>query len=74
MMQTLTYWIDENTWREVEAMASELHVGGETIVNRALHAYLGKLKRAKLTEQLQRESAMTANESLKILHEFEVLR
>ena len=73
MSKSLSLIVDDDIIREMDDAAKTLHVGREAFVERAIRKYARYISRRELRNQLRKESALTAGESLSILKEFEAI-
>lgn len=72
-MKILSLKLDDEIFNEAEEITSKLHLARNRYINEAVSIYNRVNKRRLLKKQLSEESALTSNESMDILHEFEKL-
>ena len=72
-MKNLSLKMDENVFSETEKIISMINKNRNRYINEAVEFYNLLQKRRILTKQLQRESKLVQNESMKVLAEFEKL-
>ncbi|MES2560413.1 MAG: hypothetical protein V4590_11765 [Bacteroidota bacterium] len=72
-MKTLSLKLDDDIFNEAEEITSKLHLARNRYINEAVSIYNRVNKRRLLKNQLTKESALTSNESMDILREFEML-
>ena len=72
-MVNLSLKVEENTFRETETLLKDLKLSRNAYINEAITYYNQIKKRAKLAEQLARESALVKVSSLEVLQEMEAL-
>jgi predicted transcriptional regulator len=73
MSKSVSLKFDDDMLREVDEAALEMHIPRETFVRQAVRSYVRRMAKRRLRTQLRNESALTAEESLKVLHEFEAI-
>jgi hypothetical protein len=73
MSKSLSLILEEDILQEADDAAKVLHVGREAFISRAIRAYARQVSRRRLKNQLRKESAMTSEESMRVLHEFEAI-
>ena len=72
-MKTLSLKLDESVFKETELVLNDLKRSRNRYINDALCFY-NKIQRRKiLAEKLGRESKLVSEESLKVLHDFEMI-
>lgn len=71
MSKLLSLKLNDDVFRETEAVLQELHKPRNAYVNEAVDFYNRLWKRKLLRAELQKESALVADESLDVLEEFE---
>lgn len=72
-MKTISLKIDDSVFGETEAILARIKKPRNRYINEAL-AYYNNIQRRKLLEyRLKKESALVADESLSVLHEFEAV-
>lgn len=72
-MKSLTLRIDDTTLSETSKILAELKKARNKYIIEALNYYNKKQKADLLAKELERESILVSDESLKVLHEFESL-
>ncbi len=72
-MKILCLKLDDDVYEEMKKMASKLKLARNQYINDAVIMYNLFNKRRILKNQLEKESAMTRKESMKVLREFENL-
>ncbi len=72
-MKTLSLKLDDKIFDEAEEMTSKLKLARNRYINEAVSIYNLYNKRRLLKNQLMKESKLTAEDSMDILHEFEKL-
>ena len=72
-MKNLSLKMDENVFSETEKIISRINKNRNRYINEAVEFYNLLQKRRILTKQLQHESKLVQNESMKVLAEFEKL-
>ena len=72
-MKTLSLKLDDKIFEDAEEVTSRLKVARNRYINEAVSIYNLYNKRRLLKTQLLKESKLTSQESLDILHEFEKL-
>ncbi len=72
-MKNLSLKLDDKTFEETEKIVSRLHVNRNRYINKAVHFFNTLHKKRILSKQLELESKLVQNESLKVLEEFEQL-
>ena len=72
-MKILYLKLDDDVYEEMDKLASRLKLAKSHYINDAVHMYNLFNKRRVLKNQLEKESAMTWKESMKVLREFEKL-
>jgi len=73
MSKSVSLSIEDELSHEVDEAAKVLHVAREAFIVQAIRRYARHISRSKLRAQLRRESALVAEGSLNVLHEFEAL-
>jgi hypothetical protein len=73
MSKSLSLTLDEAVLREVDEGAHALHVPRETFLEQAIRSYTRLISKRSLRSRLRNESALTAQESMHILKEFEAI-
>ena len=72
-MKTLSLKLDDKIFEDAEEVTSRLKVARNRYINEAVSIYNLYNKRRLLKRQLLKESKLTSQDSLDILHEFEKL-
>lgn len=72
-MKNLSLKMDDSIFEETEKILSEVKKNRNRYINEAIEFYNLIQKRRILSKQLQKESRLVQNESMKILEEFESL-
>lgn len=72
-MKTLSLKLDDKIFDEAEELTSKLKLARNRYINEAVSIYNLYNKRRLLKKQLMKESKMTSQDSMDILHEFEKL-
>lgn len=72
-MKNLSLKMDDSIFEETEKILSEVKKNRNRYINEAIEFYNLIEKRRILSKQLQKESRLVQNESMKILAEFESL-
>ena len=72
-MKTLSLKLDDEIFEESEEITCKLELARNRYINEAVKIYNTVNKRKLLKQQLAKESKLTSNESMNILHEFERL-
>ncbi len=72
-MKTLSLKLDDDIYNEAEKITSKLKLARNRYINEAVSIYNLYNKRRLLKKQLEKESKLTRNDSMDILHEFEKL-
>lgn len=70
-MKTFSFKLDDKIFLEVEEITRALKVSRNRYINDAVSIYNGVQKRRLLKIQLEKESALTSQDSMGILHTFE---
>jgi predicted transcriptional regulator len=70
-MKTFSFKLDDKIFLEVEEITRALKVSRNRYINDAVSIYNGVHKRRLLKMQLEKESALTSQDSMGILHMFE---
>ena len=73
MAKALSLKINNEIFKEVEEIITQIDIPRNTYINHALSVYNKLNKRKLLKKQLQYESSLVQQNSLKILDEFEKL-
>ena len=72
-MKNLSLKMDDKTFLETERILAKVRKNRNRYINEAVEFYNVLQKRRILSKQLQKESKLVRNESMKILEEFESL-
>jgi len=72
-MKTLSLKLDDKIFDEAEELTSKLKLARNRYINEAVNIYNLYNKRRLLKKQLVKESKLTSEDSIDILHEFEKL-
>ena len=72
-MKSLSLKLDDNIFEQTEAMIEASKVSRNRYINNALEYYNRIYKRKLLAKQFEHESKIVAEDSMKILHEFEII-
>jgi predicted transcriptional regulator len=72
-MKILSLKLDDEIFNEAEEITGKLHLARNRYINEAVSIYNRVNKRRLLKKQLAKESVLTSEESMDILHEFEKL-
>lgn len=72
-MKNLSLKMDDPIFEETEQILSEINKNRNRYINEAVQFYNLLQKRQILSKQLQSESRLVQNESMKVLSEFESL-
>lgn len=70
-MKTLSLKLDDMLFQETEELLEKIKKPRNRYINEALKFYNQVQKRKMLTEMLEKESGMVAEESMRVLSEFE---
>jgi hypothetical protein len=70
-MKSLSLKLDDDIFEEAEEMTIKLKLARNRYINEAISAYNLYNKRRLLKNQLTKESKLTVQDSMEILHEFE---
>jgi len=70
-MKTLSLKLDDNVFEETEEMTEYLKKSRNRYINEALDHFNKLQRRNMLAEQLERESKLVADDSMKVLKEME---
>lgn len=70
-MKTFSFKLDDKIFLEVEEITRALKVSRNRYINEALRIYNQENMRRLLKTQLEKESALTRQDSMGILHGFE---
>jgi hypothetical protein len=72
-MKTLSLKLDDSVFTDTEQVISHIKKSRNRYINEALDFYNKFQKRKLLASQLEKESKLVKNESLAVLHEFEMI-
>ena len=70
-MKSLSLKLDDDIFEEAEEITIKLKLARNRYINEAISAYNLYNKRRLLKNQLTKESKLTVQDSMEILHEFE---
>lgn len=70
-MKTLSLKLDDMLFQETEELLEKIKKPRNRYINEALKFYNQVQKRKMLTEMLEKESSMVAEDSMRVLSEFE---
>ena len=72
-MKTLSLKLDDSVFTETEQVISNIKKSRNRYINEALDFYNKVQKRKFLASKLEKESKLVKDESLTVLHEFEMI-
>jgi hypothetical protein len=72
-MKTLSLKLDDSVFTETEQVVNQIRKSRNRYINEALNFYNKIQKRKLLASRLEEESRLVNDESLKVLHEFEMI-
>ncbi|HRY31352.1 MAG TPA: hypothetical protein P5531_00090 [Bacteroidales bacterium] len=72
-MKTLSLKLDDAVFAETEHVISHIKKSRNRYINDALNYYNKVQKRKLLASKLEKESKLVKNDSLRVLHEFEMI-
>ena len=72
-MKTLSLKLDDSVFTDTEQVISHIKKSRNRYINEALDFYNKFQKRKLLASQLEKESKLVKDESLTVLHEFEMI-
>ena len=72
-MKTLSLKLDDSVFSETELVINQIKKSRNRYVNEALDFYNKVQRRKLISSQLEKESKLVKEESLKVLHEFEMM-
>jgi len=72
-MKTLSLKLDDSVFTETEQLITHIKKSRNRYINEALDYYNKVQKRKLLALKLERESKLVKDESLTVLHEFEMI-
>ena len=70
-MKTLSLKLDDSVFSETEEVVNQINKPRNRYINEALHFYNKMQKRKILASQLEKESKLVQEESMKVLNDFE---
>ncbi len=73
-MKTLSVKVDDAIFEETDTLISRLKISRNQYINEALRMFNVYNKRKLLKQELTKESKLVMNDSLEVLHEFEMLK
>jgi hypothetical protein len=73
IMKTLSLKLDDSVFSETEQVINHIKKSRNRYINEALDFYNKVQKRKLLASKLEKESNLVKEESLKVLHEFEMI-
>lgn len=73
-MKTLSVKLDDAIFEETDTLTSQLKISRNQYINEALQVFNIYIKRKLLNQELTKESKLVMNDSLEVLHEFEMLK
>ncbi len=72
-MKTLSLKLDDSIFTETEQVISHIKKSRNRYINEALDFYNKVQKRKMLASKLEKESKLVKDDSLNVLHEFEMI-
>jgi hypothetical protein len=72
-MKTLSLKLDDSVFTETEQVVNQIKKSRNRYINEALDFYNKVQKRRILAMKLEKESKLVKKESIKVLHEFEII-
>ena len=72
-MKTLSLKLDDSVFTETEQVINHIKKSRNRYINEALEFYNKVQKRKLLAAKLEKESKLVKDESLKVLHDFEMI-
>lgn len=72
-MKTLSLKLDDSVFSETENVITHIKKSRNRYINEALEYYNKIQKRKLLASKLEKESKLVNKDSMKVLHEFEVI-
>lgn len=72
-MKTLSLKLDDSVFRDTEQVVHHIKKSRNRYINEALDFYNKVQKRKLLSLRLEKESKLVKDESLKVLHDFEMI-
>jgi pentatricopeptide repeat protein len=72
-MKTLSLKLDDSVFTETEQVISHINKSRNRYINDALDFYNKMQKRKLLASKLEKESKLVKDDSLNVLHEFEMI-
>jgi len=72
-MKTLSLKLDDSVFTETEQVVNQIKKSRNRYINEALDFYNKVQKRRILASKLEKESKLVNEESIRVLHEFEII-
>lgn len=72
-MKILSLKLDDSVFAETEQVVNHIKKSRNRYINEALDFYNKVQKRRILASKLEKESKLVSEESIKVLHEFEII-
>ncbi|MCK9398918.1 MAG: hypothetical protein M0Q51_02840 [Bacteroidales bacterium] len=72
-MKTLSLKLDDSVFTDTEQVINQIKKSRNRYINEALDFYNKVQKRKILADKLAKESELVKDESIKVLHEFEMI-
>ena len=72
-MKTLSLKLDDSVFTETEQVVNQIKKSRNRYINEALDFYNKVQKRRILASKLETESKLVMEESIKVLHEYEII-
>ena len=72
-MKTLSLKLDDSVFSETEQVINQIKKSRNRYINEALDFYNKVQKRKLISSRLEKESKLVKEESIKVLHEFEMM-
>jgi len=72
-MKTLSLKLDDSVFTDTEQVLNHIKKSRNRYINEALDFYNKVQKRKLLAAELEKESELVKDESIKVLHEFEII-
>jgi len=73
IMKTLSLKLDDSVFTDTEQVLNHIKKSRNRYINEALDFYNKVQKRKLLAAELEKESELVKDESIKVLHEFEII-
>lgn len=73
-MKNLSLKLEDNIFLETEKIVASVKINRNKYINEAIEFYNKLQKRRLISKQLSKESAIVAEESIRVLTEFELLK